>query len=114
MMVGFACDETPELMPLPIVLAHRITRRLAEVRKSGAIDFLYPDGKAQVTVEYQHGKPVRVYKVLVAAQHNADVIQMAGEEKQMMKKEAQEAIIQEVVRKAIPIDLLPEAPLTRI
>ncbi|MGH7482300.1 MAG: methionine adenosyltransferase [Longimicrobiales bacterium] len=73
LMFGFACDETPELMPAPIALAHRLTRRLARLRKEGQIAWLRPDGKAQVTLEYADGRPVRVHTVVVSTQHSPDI-----------------------------------------
>lgn len=96
MMFGFACTETPTFMPMPIYLAHRLTRRLAEVRKKGILPFLWPDGKAQVTVEYEHGKPKRVHTVLVSAQHRPDVDMDT----------LREAIIEEVIKPVIPVELL--------
>lgn len=72
-MYGYACNETSELMPLPITLAHGLTSRLADVRKQGILDWVRPDGKAQVTVEYHEGKPVRVATIVVSTQHAPDI-----------------------------------------
>jgi S-adenosylmethionine synthetase len=97
MMFGFACDETPELMPMPIIFAHRLTKRLAEVRKDGVLPFLRPDGKSQVTVRYEAGKPVAIDTVVISTQHDEEVSQVA----------LREAIIDVVIRPIIPEHLLP-------
>ncbi len=91
MMIGFACNETPELMPLTISLAHKLSRRLAEVRKSGEVAYLRPDGKSQVTVEYQYGKPVRATTIVLSAQHDPSVTQ------RRLRDELTEGVVQEVV-----------------
>ncbi len=96
LMFGFACDETPELMPMSIMYAHKLTKRLAKVRKNGALDFLRPDGKAQVTIEYENGSPKRVDTIVIAAQHKPDITYA----------ELREAIIEEVIKKVIPKELI--------
>jgi S-adenosylmethionine synthetase len=94
MMFGYACRQTKELMPLPIMLAHRLAMRLADVRKREILPFLGPDGKTQVTVEYRDGKPARVDYVVIAAQHTSDVVTLDGK---FMTEEAKRAIIDKVV-----------------
>ena len=95
LMFGFASDETPELMPMPIMFAHRICQRLAKVRKNGALDFLRPDGKSQVTVEYENGTPKRLDNIVIAAQHKPDVTY------DVLKQ----AIVEEVIKKVIPKEM---------
>ena len=96
MMVGYACDETPELMPLPMALSHQLTKKLSEVRKSGELKYLRPDGKSQVTVEYSKGIPKRVHTVLLSNQHDPDV------ENAIIEKD----LIEKVAKDIIPHDLL--------
>jgi S-adenosylmethionine synthetase len=95
MMVGFACDETEELMPLPIALAHRLTRRLTEVRKNGTLGYLRPDGKSQVTVEYQFGKPKHVDTIVISTQHAEDVDQ------EQIQKDLETFVIRPIVPKEL-------------
>jgi S-adenosylmethionine synthetase len=95
LMFGYACDETPELMPMPIIFAHRLTQQLAEVRKKKILDFLRPDGKSQVTIQYIKGKPTRVDSVVIAAQHSESV----------PYERLREGIIEEVIFKIIPESL---------
>jgi S-adenosylmethionine synthetase len=98
MMFGFACTETEELMPLPISLAHKLTRRLAEARAQGILPWLRPDGKSQVTVEYHHGKPARIHTVLVSAQHSPDVDY----------ETLREGIIDEIILHVLPAELVDD------
>ncbi len=98
MMFGFACDETPELMPLPVSLAHKLSKQLTEVRKNGTMAYLRPDGKSQVTVEYDDGKPVRVDAVVISSQHSADV------DMEVLRQD----VMEKVIRPIIPANLLDE------
>ena len=98
MMFGFACNETPALMPMPIYLAHNLARKLTEVRKSGQLPWLRPDGKSQVTVEYSHGKPVRIDTVLVSTQHAPDI----------SHAEIEEALMEHVIVPTLPADMVDD------
>lgn len=98
LMFGYACDETPELMPLTISLAHKITRQLTEVRKNGTLPYLRPDGKSQVTIEYKNGKPSKIHAVVVSSQHSPDVEQ----------KQIRADIIEKVIKPVLPKELLDE------
>ncbi|MCX7976038.1 MAG: methionine adenosyltransferase [Bellilinea sp.] len=98
MMFGYACNETPTLMPMPIYLAHKLTRRLAEVRKNGTLPWLRPDGKSQVTIEYRYGRPHRVDTVLISTQHAPEISQ----------EEIRQAIIQHVIYPVLPPEMVDD------
>ncbi len=100
MMVGFACNETPEFMPLTISLAHKLCRQLAYVRKQGGLTYLRPDGKSQVTVEYENGKPKRVDTVVISTQHDEDI----------SKEQLEADILEQVIKPVLPGDLVKTAP----
>lgn len=104
MMIGFACNETPELMPLTISLAHRLTRELAVARKSGLLPFLGPDGKSQVTVQYEYGKPKAINTVVLSTQHTADISQ----------GDLREQIQEQILAKVLPADLMQRQPVVHI
>lgn len=104
MMFGYACDETETLMPLPIFLAHNLTRRLTEVRRSGLLPWLRPDGKSQVTIEYAYGKPFRVHTVLVSTQHAPEVSQEA----------IRAGIIEHVIKPVLPMDMVDDELLVYV
>ncbi|GIU96567.1 MAG: S-adenosylmethionine synthase [Actinomycetota bacterium] len=99
MMVGFACRETDELMPLPIALAHRLAKRLADVRKAGVIPYLRPDGKSQVSIEYRDGRPVRVASVLISAQHREEV-----DVETLLKPDVEAEVIEPILREFPELD----------
>jgi S-adenosylmethionine synthetase len=96
LMFGYATDETPELMPMPIMYAHNLTKRLTKVRKNGALDFLRPDGKSQVTIEYKNGTPLRVDAVVVSTQHKPDITY----------ENLRDAVIEEVIKKVVPAEMI--------
>jgi S-adenosylmethionine synthetase len=104
LMFGFACRETPELMPLPITLAHRLTRRLAETRRAGELAWLRPDGKSQVTVEYDGTRPVRVHTVVISTQHDPEVAQ----------EELTKEVIEHVIKPEIPAGLLDDRTIFHV
>jgi S-adenosylmethionine synthetase len=98
MMFGYACNETDVLMPMPIYYAHKLTRRLAEARRANVLDFLWPDGKSQVTVEYEYGKPKRIHTVVVSTQHTPDVT----------IEHIKEGVIEEIIKPVLPAELVDD------
>ncbi len=106
MMFGFACDETPELMPMPIILAHKLVARLSEVRKNGLLPYLRPDGKSQVTIEYDGDTPVRVHTVVISAQHDASM----NDRQEELKAD----VIKRVIKPVIPPELLDDCTVYHV
>ena len=104
MMVGFACNETPELMPLSISLAHKLCKQMSDVRKNGDVPFLRPDGKAQVTIEYSHGKPKRIHTIILSTQHDPDVNQ----------NDIKNALFKHVINEILPKHLLDDKTIYHI
>ncbi len=105
LMTGYACDETPELMPLPIMLAHKLVLRLAEARKTGLLGYLGPDGKSQVTVEYVDGKPARCEAIVIASQHSEEILDASGKK---ITEQARQEIIDKIVRPIIPKQMIDD------
>lgn len=105
LMTGYACRETPELMPLPIMMAHKVTRRLAEVRKKNILDYLGPDGKSQVTVEYVDGLPKRIDVIVLSTQHTPKILDKTGNK---ITDDARREIIDTVIKPAIPEGLIDD------
>jgi S-adenosylmethionine synthetase len=103
LMSGYACRETKEFMPMPIMLAHKLTKRLAEVRKKNILSYLGPDGKSQVTIEYRGGKPFRIDAVVISAQHTEEILDRTGKK---ITKQAREEIIEKVIKPIIPESML--------
>ncbi|MFO8112491.1 MAG: methionine adenosyltransferase [Desulfosalsimonadaceae bacterium] len=99
LMFGYACNETPELMPMPILYAHKLTKRLAEVRKNKELNFLRPDGKSQVTIEYENGVPKRIDTVVISTQHTPDI----------SYDDLKEAIIEEIIKKVLPQEMISDS-----
>jgi S-adenosylmethionine synthetase len=104
MMFGYACTETDVLMPMPIYYAHKLTRRLAEARRAEDLDFLWPDGKSQVTVEYEYGVPKRIHTVLISTQHTPDVTQ----------EQIREGVIEEIIKPVLPAELVDDDMLVYV
>jgi S-adenosylmethionine synthetase len=111
LMVGYATRETPELMPMPVMLAHKLTRRLSEVRKNGTLRYLGPDGKSQVTVEYRGSKPTRVHTVVLAAQHTTEILDATGHK---ITDAARNEIIEHVARPVIGAELLDDQTIFHV